>query len=68
MSFSSGISDSSKHESYTSVAIFGAQDCLAETERGGEIRATSGVNISLVKMILWVTFMKCRLRLENIWT
>lgn len=25
-----------KHESYTSVAISGAQDCLAESERGGE--------------------------------
>lgn len=44
--FSSGLSDSSKHESYTSAAISGAQDSLAESERGGEIRAASGVNIS----------------------
>lgn len=68
MPFSSGISDISKHESYTSAAIPGAQGCLAESERGGEIRAASGVNISLVKMILWVMVIKCRHGLINIWT
>lgn len=54
-----------KHESYTSVAIFGAQDYLTESEREEEIRAASGVNIRLVKLTLWVQFMKCMLRLEN---
>lgn len=63
ISVSSGIFDSSKHESYTSVAISGAQDRLAESERGGGIRAASGVNISLVKTILLVVFIK----LANIW-
>lgn len=32
--FSVGISSSSKHESYTSVAISGVQNCLVESERG----------------------------------
>ena len=41
-----------KHESYTGVAIFGAQDYLTESEREEEIRAASGVNIRLVKLIL----------------
>lgn len=49
--FSSGISHSSKHESYTDDAIYGAQDCLVESQRGEEIRAGSAVN-----MIHWFTF------------
>lgn len=41
-----------QHESYTSVAIAGAQDCLAEIERGGTIRVASGVDITVVRTIL----------------
>lgn len=51
VSFSSGISLSSNHESYTGDTISGAKDCLVESQRGGEIRAVSAIN-----MILWFTF------------
>lgn len=54
-----------KHESYTSVAIFGAQDYLTESEREEEIRAASGVNITLAKLILWAQFMMHTPRLRK---